>query len=512
MKKKKNQKTKHFDVPKHLPMITSVLVILLSAALFFSAKGYTIDFHNRALKKTGVITVNPRPITTDIYIDDELIRKPARSKSVDTGIHNVTLKKEKYHTWQKDVRVLPETTTIITPWMLLQEPEKSTVWESEMAYVNHWINKEKSIALILLQETDDTYTLWKYRIQSGMLDFFDNPTKIWTTTTKDFTISLSPNGNLALLTLTDTDTKIKTTYIINTSTQLSLETLKELDFNKETKYQVKWAKDSKHLILTSEEEILSYNISSQIIYSLLSKEPKVKYIWDTDEDSNFYILKDLTKHDDEVYTYSIEQYGLDGTGETYLISNISLQKDEKYIQYFRENTFNYIPFTNSVISTQTVGQIVDFEVNSKIAGVFIRTTTASYWYDILSRTYMMVNPYPSEILSFSKNNRHFIFDSMNSLHTYTFKKYSENPLEKTGTSPFPNAKKENDVKWVDSSKYLSYTKENTLHIVEKDGDNDIALIPMDNILFYNIEAGKNILTLFEKDVEGNFIINQLRIQ
>lgn len=512
MKKKKSARKIHFDAPKHIPIITSVLVIILSATLFFFAKGYTIDFSNRALKKTGVITVNSKPITTEIYIDNEMIGKTNKSKAVDIGTHNVMIKKEKYHTWQKDVRVLPETSTIITPWLLLQKPERSTVWESKSTYANHWVNEEQSIALILLQETDGTYTLWRYKLQTSMLDFFDKPTKIWTTPTKDFEISLSPNGNLALLNLLDPETNTKNIYFFNTATQFTIQTLQKLDLTRDREYQTEWAKDNKHLLLISSQDILSYNINSQLTYSILQKEVETEYIWDTDKNSNFYILKDLSKNDDEVYTYSIEKYGLDGTGEAYLINNISLQKDEKYIQYFRENPFNYIPFTNSVISTQTVGRIVDFQVNSDIAGVFIRTTTASYWYDILSRTYMMVNPYPSEILAFSKNNRHFLFDSMNSLNTYTFRKYSENPIEKTGTSPFPNAKKENNVKWIDNSTYFSYTKENTLHIVEKDGDNDISLIPMDNILFYNIEAGKNSITLFEKDTEGNFIVNQLRVQ
>lgn len=508
MKKEKNRKKQHFDVPTHLPMITSVLVIVLSAALFFFAKGYTIDFSNKALKKTGVITVNSRPMFTEIYINNEMIGKTNKSKSVDTGMHNVTLKKEGYHTWEKNVRVLPETTTIITPWMLLQKPEKYTVWEPTTVYIDHWINAEKNIALILLQETDETYSLWRYKLQSGMFDLFDNPSKIWTAKNKDFEILLSPNGNLVLLTL-DNDS-VQTTYLINTSTQFVPETAKALSFTEE--YEILWAKDNKHLLLISNKEILSYNINSQITYPILSKTADTEYIWDTDKNGNFYILKDLSKHDDKVYTYSIEQYGLDGTGEAYLINNISLQKDEKYIEYYRNNLFNYIPFTNSVINTQTVGKIVDFKVNVDTAGVFITTTVASYWYDIPSGTYMMVNPYPSEILEFSKDNRHFLFSSVDSLYTFTFKKYSRNPVETTGSTQFTNAKKDNGVQWVNNSQYYSYTRDNGLHIVEKDGDNDIQVIPMDNILFYSIEASKNNILTFEKDNNGNFTINQFRIQ
>lgn len=511
MKKKKPSKRIDFDVPKYLPVITSVLVVVLSATLYFFAKGYTFDFNNKAVRKRGVITVNSRPIQTEVYIDNELIGKASnKSKAIDTGIHNVTLKKEKYHTWMKDVRVLPETTTIVTPWMLLEKPEKYSVWDSQKIYTNHWVSEEGNIALILLQEIDGTYSLWRYKLQTGMLDIFDNPSKIWTSTNKDFQILLSPNGGFALLTITTTEGQSR--YLINTSSQFVLETSQTLNFAERVGYEIRWAKDNNHLLLISDKDILSYNINSQMTYSILIKEAGKEYIWDNDRNGNFYILKDLSKPDDEVYTYSIEKYGLDGTGDAYLISNISLQKDEKYIEYYRNNQFNYIPFTNSIINTQTVGKINSFKVNVDISGVFISTTSASYWYDIASGTYIMVNPYPSEILEFSKDNKHFLFASMDSLYTFTFRKYSENPIEKTGTSPFTNSNKDNGTKWVDNSKYYSYVKENMLNISEKDGDNEVKMIPMENILFYNIEASKDDILTFEKDSNGNFIINQYRTQ
>lgn len=513
MKKKKKSKKLVFDAPKHLPVITSVLVIVLSALLFFFAKGYTVDLENRAVNKRGVITVNSRPIQAEIYINNEMIGKGSKSRAVDTGAHNVVLRREKYHTWEKDVRVLPETTTIITPWMLLKKPGKYTAWDSKKPYVAHWVSNDGNIALLLLQEDDGVYELWRYKLQSGLLDIFDNPNKIWTSESKDIDLLLSPNGSYALLTLSNSDGRDgKEKHLINTSSQFSLVSSRPLDLGEKNGFEIAWAKDNKHLILTSQESILSYNINSQLTYSMLSQEGDKQSIWRTDKNGNFYTLVDLSKPDDPVYTYSIERQGLDGTGDSYLISNISLQKDEKYIEYYRENLFNYIPFTNSPINTQSVGKITDFEVNLDIAGIFITTTAASYWYDTDSGTYVMVNPYPSELLEFSKNNRHFLFNSNNSLYTFTFRKYSENPVEKTGSTQFMNAKKEDQIAWVDNSNYYSYIKEDYLNIAEKDGDNEFKILPIKEILFYSIEGSKNNITTLEVDSKGNLVINQYRIQ
>lgn len=509
MKKKKATKKIHFDVPKHLPIITSVLVIILSAILFFFAKGYTFDFRSREIAKRGVVTVSSRPIQAEIYINDELIGKGSKSKAMDTGVQQVRLEKEKYHIWEKDVRVLPETTTIVTPWMLLKKPEKYTAWEPQKPYIAHWISEDRNIALILLEE-EGVYTLWRYKLQNGLLDIFDNPSKIWTFDRKDFEILLSPNGSLALLTLQNAEGK--TRYLINTSSQFTLESSEIIDFGERNQSQIQWAKDSKHLLLISEENIFSYNVNSQMTFSMLAQEELQHSIWDSDKNGNFYILKDLSKENDPVYTYSIEKQGLDGSGESYLVSSISLQKDEQYIEHYRNNLLNHIPFTNSIINTQSVGKISNFKTNIDIAGVFITTTSASYWYDTTSRTYIMVTPYPSEILEFSKDNRHFLLKSNNSLFTFTFSKYSENPVEKTGLVEFMNTKEAEKVAWIDNSNHYSYIKDGMLNISEKDGDNKVEILPVANILFYNIESAKNNITTLEIDPKGEFVINQYRIQ
>lgn len=510
MKKKKAPKKRKFDIPKYLPIITIVFVLILSAILFFLARGYIIDFESKVVKKRGVITVNPRPLQADIYIDGTTIGKISRSKSVDAGLHNVMLEKDKYHTWSKEVRVLPETTTIVAPWMILQEPMKSSIWDSERKYIKHWISEDESIALILLEEIDNTFSLWTYKLQNGILNLSDNPRKIWENPNQNFELLLSPNGTFALLSTSITDRNGG--YLINTSEQFELLTSQIIDFKINNIDEIKWAKDNKHILIFSEGRILSYNLNSQMIYTIFSGNPVENYIWDTDKNGNFYLLDNLSKENDAVYTYSIEQYGLDGTGEAYLISNISMQKDEKYIEYYRTTLFNYIPFTNSVINTQTVGQITSFQVNREIEGVFITTTSASYWYDNPSGTYMMINPYPSQILEFSKNNRHFLFESLGLLHTFTFKKLSTDPVEVTGTQQFENVTKENTPRWVDNSTHLSYSKDASLYISEISGDNEIAVIPIENLLYYNIEATKNNILSFEKDIKGNFVINQYRIQ
>jgi len=512
MKKKKAKGKIRANIVEYISIVSSISVIILSVVLFFLAKGYTLDFQNRTVKRRGAITVNVNATQNDIYIDGEMLRKPTRSKSVDSGAHNVKVEKKGYQTWEKNMRVLPETTTIAQPWLLLEKPKKATVWDSDRKYVRHWIDAEENIALLLLQEADETYTLWRYKLQKGVIDIFDNPTRIWTTSSDTFEMLLSPNGNFALLSITNnTNNQKKERYLINTSSQFTLESTQPLSITEKENTEIKWAEDSKHLLLISDQEILSYNINSEITYIILTKEEGKDYVWETDRNGNFYILKNLTKQDDEVYTYSIEKYGLDGTGETYLISNISMQKDEEYIKYYRTNLFSYVPFTNSVISTQTVGEIKSFKVNSNIQGVFITTTSASYWYDIASRIYIMVNPYPSEMLQFSNDNRHFLFVSNDTLYTFTFRKFAEDPLEKTGAIEFMNTQEGKNTRWVDNSRYYSYIKDGTLLVAEKDGENVMTIIPTESVLFYNIASSKETLTTFESNTEGTLFINEYKI-
>ena len=66
-----------------------------------------------------------------------------------------------------------------------------------------------------------------------------------------------------------------------------------------------------------------------------------------------------------------------------------------------------------------------------------------------------------------------------------------------------------DINWLSNSLYVYYLKDNTLHISEKDGENDQQVLNMDNILLYSIKTSREHIVTLEQNEK--FTINQYNI-
>lgn len=505
----KGKQKQNYSVPVLLSTLSSLLVIAFAIILFLLAKGYRVDFSKQEVSKTGAISIRPTPSSAIAFLDDEEIGRTPKSRVVGIGKHTIRLEKDGFHKWEKEIDILDEKTTIVTPWLILKDNKKYTAWNSEREIEKFWVNESQDVAILLLKEQNGTYSLWRYKIEKTLWEILNNPIKLWETDNKNIKILLSPDGNYALL--TNTTEQGSSSYLLNTSTTFTPATNNQIDLTSVANHSVKWASDNKHLLFESKKDLLSYNITDRLMYSVFTKEEGKKYIWTSAKDGIIYLLKDNTEENSKVYTYSLEAISLDGVKGAPLVKSIYMQKDEKYIEYYRAQNYQFIPFTNSPENTQNVGEIDYIYVDKQAGGIFISTKVASYWYKFSTNKYMTVYPYPTKFISISGDNKRFMFESNQDIYTFTFFNETLNPLEEAGTKIIKDIKEENKPRWIGRSKHISYVKDGSIYISESDGENAIKILPIDNVNFFTVKSSRDNIVTFEKDTEEIFNINEYRL-
>lgn len=491
------------------PIFSVVLILGVSFFIYFFSKGYRINILDREIIKTGVLTIKSEPSSATLYINEQSSGRTPNSKSLDIGEYNIAIRKEKYFDWNKKISILEEKSTLLFPWMVLQEPVKSTKWESAGEVISSWTDNQNNTIIYLLKNSETEYSLWSYKINLPIWNFNSNPIEIIKLDTKDINLTISPNGESAILKIIADPFKI---YILDTEKNTTLETANMLDLTEYKKHTISWSEDNEHIMLESTKNITSYNTRQQSTTTLLTKEKDQQYTWTTDEEGFFYIITSADTEYENSQLYTLTQYNPEGTQPRTIIENIYMQKEKQYIEYYRENGFTAIPFSNSVETTQTVGQITEIKIYKEAKGAIIKTEYATYWYDITTQKYIMISPYPLNILELSADLKKLLLTRETELILFTLDKEEADHTEEIGSRTIiNNIENIKNIRWISNSLNIYFTKDNHLYILDKDGENEYQILNMENIQDSLITSSRENIVTLEQDSNNKTSINQYKI-
>lgn len=101
---------------------------LVLGVILFYANGYSFDFVNRIIRKTGLIQIVYEDPKAKVYLDGKLMegKLPFTISSVLSGTHEVSIEREGYVKWQKDIGVNSDLITFLDGVFMLPE-DLSTV-------------------------------------------------------------------------------------------------------------------------------------------------------------------------------------------------------------------------------------------------------------------------------------------------------------------------------------------------------------------------------------------------
>jgi hypothetical protein len=500
-----------------LSIFSIIFVIGGALGIYYFSRGYRLNISEREIKRTGVLTVQSEPSNAQVYINGDSVGKTPRSRTLDVGSHRVSVQKDGYVEWNKEIEIMEEKSTPIYPFLVLKELIPSNIWQSEATIENYWTNKDRDYFIFLLLDTLGQYSLWTYRINTPIWNLNPNPIQILSLETNKIDLKISNNGLLAIMTVTENEEE--SAYIIELNNPTSLDNLAPIEQLVSTEHKIHWSKDNRHIIMESSEEIVSLDTSNlnnetlNTTSTLVEKDPDTEYIWSTDEEGFFYLLEKLHTEEDETYIYALKQFQPDGTDPKYTIERAFFQKNRDFIQHYRENGDSYPEFTNSPQSTQTIGEIISFEVNQTTNGVYISTDTSTYWYDISEDRYRMICSHPAQLISFSPDSRRLLFANGDYIYIFTLEKDEGNHADQIGTEKVVGLRKDSvsNMHWLSNSTHIRYMENSTLYLTEKDGDNKANLIGVENILLHSIKTNREHLVTLESK-EGTLFINQYKIK
>ncbi|MBN1618280.1 PEGA domain-containing protein [Candidatus Dojkabacteria bacterium] len=335
----KTDSNKQLDIAVLSSYILPILLIIGTILVYFTARGYRIDFENQEIETTGTLNIKSSPTRAYVILDDKLIGKtPKVSTGLAEGEHSITIQKENYHSWSMDFYLEGESLIPIHIPLYLKETMHKKIFQIDAdTELDQIINSENNefiyFTTMRKEETQDqqqeesennqtdqaldTYTdieIWRYQINKYFWQFDIKPEIVYTLEVydeqndnnktaqkiniKNYSILPSPNNENILI---KTNINDRVYYYITGNLTQNENKLTELDLPNITEQdKISWSKDSKYLILEKENELRSINIQDGQQTIIIEKNHNTEFIWTSDMQGNLYYV-DETKNSYDFY-------------------------------------------------------------------------------------------------------------------------------------------------------------------------------------------------------------------
>ena len=171
-----------------LSTITVILFILiLAGVIIFYSRGYRLDFNEKTLSTTGILSISSYPDKASIFIDGRLISATNASLTLSPNWYSIKISREGYQSWEKKVRVQGEVVSQIDALLIPTNPslraitvtgiETVTISPSRMK-VAYIVNTDDQIATSTFKPKTG---VWVLDLRTGLLGGRDEPKQVLAT-------------------------------------------------------------------------------------------------------------------------------------------------------------------------------------------------------------------------------------------------------------------------------------------------------------------------------------------
>lgn len=457
--------------------IVTLIILVGTVAVYYYAQGYRVNIDDGSVRGTGVLSVESIPSKATIFVDGkERGRTPKSVPSVDEGNIKLKLTRDGYRDWTKNVSILAEKSSPVYAQMILTDFKEVVVREFSDPIYAQYESKDGRYIILVTKSAEGLFSVYQYDVYVSFWDLTPNPELIYTIENPDVTdinLILSPDGKMAVVEETIGD-ELSSTYILHTVQNGDLVQALDLIPFYNDEYKVSWSNNSKYVLLESDKDILSINTSNSKRFVLYKKGIKEDSVWTTDYEGYFYYLK-TTQEDSKSY-YTLYQTSMEGTDTKTVIEKIYSYEVDRYVSNLSTNDIEYLEFTNAPANTKFAGEITNIWVNQEAGGIYIKTTSASYWYNITKKKYVLTSSTPSDYVSLTlaEDLNRIIFKDSLGIGVFTFDKEKSDPTTVLGSRYVFSGEYET-MSWFDEN-YILYSANSKLFLVDFDGDNNYEIM------------------------------------
>lgn len=108
-----------------IPFVTLSAILGISFTIIAYGRGYRLNINKGDFRSTGLISATSDPIGAQVYVDDILKSATNNSFNINPGWYAVTIAKEGYMSWQKQIRVQGEIVSRADAYLFPTNPSLS---------------------------------------------------------------------------------------------------------------------------------------------------------------------------------------------------------------------------------------------------------------------------------------------------------------------------------------------------------------------------------------------------
>lgn len=401
----------------------------------------------------------------------------------------------------------------------VETPESSEISGSPVAQTPPETEEAPTTTANPTEPVERTYKVWRYDTNPSFWNANQNPVEIYSEKLTDFpdskptfTLQISENGEQAVLTITQaTDPNsptIQNKRSLLLDTQGPNEQPTQLAINELlTDHTLTWAKDNEHLILASDNEILSFNTVNSVTTLLKRATAEIPNIpWTTDINGRFYYVEMMNDEEINRQYQQIHQMLLTGQSPTILVDRIYFS-DKAELLISQDELISrdqLYTFSNSPQSTQFVGKITDLTIENDIDSIIMNTQYAMYMLDLQTDRYTLVSAVPSVYEKLSPNEQSLLITSENWLNIFNFDKEEADHTKELGLIRLVENKAFSGFRWHPSSRVIFYATDNKVKSIDITAENAYDLADAQDNFYLTDQGGENIY-LLNADSENNVL-------
>lgn len=313
-------------------LITLATALLLGLGTFLAiqwGRGYRPDFKNGQLKGTGLLSTNSYPKGAQVYINDKLTTATDDTLNLPPGDYKIKITKDGYIPWEKSLKLEKELVAQTNALLFPAVPDLRPVTFTGALNLTPSPDGQKIAFVVASASAKPKNGLYILELSDRPLSFKSEPRQVTKSFSFDFTqarLFWSPDSSQLLAIFLHKDKTIKDVLLLDPSRYNEVSNLndmtarlpliiadweeqvvlKEKERFKKLPEKFKQILDSnaKNLYWSPDEERILYTatasaqISEKLIPSLPASnsqpesrqlEAKKIYVYDTEEDKNFYL-------------------------------------------------------------------------------------------------------------------------------------------------------------------------------------------------------------------------------
>lgn len=254
-----------------IPFVTVCGILGASLAVIAYGRGYRIDINKNDLRSTGLISATSEPVGAQVYINGELKSATNNSFNINPGWYSVSIAKEGYSPWQKQLRIQGEIVARADAYLFPTNPSLSPL--TTLGVQKPILSPDGSKIAYIIPSSKKA-GLWVYELSESALGRNRDPIQIILTNAFDIentSIQWSPDST-EILAETETSTRLYPISRPGTFTDVALTKtalLREWEEEKQLKELQK--------IESFSQPIIDMATTSARIFSLSPDETKILY-------------------------------------------------------------------------------------------------------------------------------------------------------------------------------------------------------------------------------------------